>query len=983
MASSLPSGPVFISAHSADVILSDIRPVKLAQDALASLNAVLDEILTSVILTARSLSTDRLKASLLRILTTSLGKEALLEAELELRAYWERTKATPPSAGDTDRLNVHWAVELLRLKCVAYSTMNDTDEDAQAERKLADRMGNGDLGCSPALVAPAALYMTAILECLCEHILSNVGRVATRDSSRTVASVTDLFTALCEDDAMYALFKSLHIYDQISMLSKAPKHRHNKSISGQKPNEWIDPMAPQEQLLPPSRKDSHHRKSSESASGPSAFTPGHSPSGVSRSSLDKVRGIKLFNKAHGRTASDRDVQSGADVYSTPRKSESGGYDHAGAAGMQTQSLSGHSDANHSAASVEDERDQEFEDLVRSAGTMKMSLTPDRLRTMEPHRARSAGATGNGVGNGTQRAADIGATPTRVNAPPASPAPPTVQRSTSLRHKLSQHSFKDSDGSRNPSAQSVLPSPSATRRKNPTPPAVNGNPRSRSISTSGAYPSKGGPPPALPQASVVSSSTAPSHLRSLTGQPSRSNAMDEFGMPKKTRRIQRNPESMDLDDIMNGSDDEVGEMPKTPSRSVRSPSSAKTGGNGPGGHVSQSARDLIAFLEDGPPVDPYSRPPVDLPPIDTVASPKSSKGRLQRMISKLSLSAERESQQSPQRANASGFTSLPPTPSARYTPPLPVPVVPKPPRYNPPPASLISPPDSPTDGAEAAASGADRPRKASTRKAVPAWNPSVTNLNSTPLSTVPSSQQTSRQPSPSNTPNGTLGASTPPTAGSWVQPTPLKVVNGQLERLPAHKVERRTDAMPSTNIASSVSPASPVSPPPRPERAERIASPPDVILQSAPRKSTSARGGRPDSANSEKRARRQQTIPPPEPSPLPAPTTSEALAVDMRRMLAKATSADECRLLVDMFMARSGYGMSPADAASIAATAPPIDPERVAQTVAPPALERELVELFLGEGSRVQPVIPDSRGLTADARAYQTPRHSRETASPVT
>lgn len=170
---------------------------------------------------------------------------------------------------------------------------------------------------------------------------------------------------------MYALFKSLHstswifrktvtadtetwtVYDRISILSKAPKHRHSKSISGQTNNERPGAPSPlnQDQLLPPTRKDSHHRKSSESASGPSAFASGQSPSGVSRSSLEKVRG-KLFNKAHGRTASERDVHSGPDVYATPRKSESAGYDYAGAAGNHNQSLSGHSDAHHSAASVE-------------------------------------------------------------------------------------------------------------------------------------------------------------------------------------------------------------------------------------------------------------------------------------------------------------------------------------------------------------------------------------------------------------------------------------------------------------------------------------------------------------------------------------------------------------------------------------------------------------------------------------------------------
>jgi hypothetical protein len=41
------------------------------------------------------------------------------------------------------------------------------------------------------------------------HILSNVGRVAARDSSRTVATANDLFVALCEDDSIYGFFKTM------------------------------------------------------------------------------------------------------------------------------------------------------------------------------------------------------------------------------------------------------------------------------------------------------------------------------------------------------------------------------------------------------------------------------------------------------------------------------------------------------------------------------------------------------------------------------------------------------------------------------------------------------------------------------------------------------------------------------------------------------------------------------------------------------
>ena len=92
-----------------------------------------------------------------------------------------------------------------------------------------------------ALMAPAALYLTAILEYVAaiyvllfsnrlsqghvrvrlmvsslrdiyiepRHILSNVGRVAARDSSRTVATANDLFVALCEDHSIYGFFKTM------------------------------------------------------------------------------------------------------------------------------------------------------------------------------------------------------------------------------------------------------------------------------------------------------------------------------------------------------------------------------------------------------------------------------------------------------------------------------------------------------------------------------------------------------------------------------------------------------------------------------------------------------------------------------------------------------------------------------------------------------------------------------------------------------
>lgn len=116
VAQSMLSGPTYISSHSADVILSDIRPIKLKIEALRCINVLLDEFLYSILAAARSLSTDKLRAGLLKVLPTNLGKEALLEAEVELRAYWERTKLpggpSSPMLEEGQGFNLQWSFEV-------------------------------------------------------------------------------------------------------------------------------------------------------------------------------------------------------------------------------------------------------------------------------------------------------------------------------------------------------------------------------------------------------------------------------------------------------------------------------------------------------------------------------------------------------------------------------------------------------------------------------------------------------------------------------------------------------------------------------------------------------------------------------------------------------------------------------------------------------------------------------------------------------
>ncbi|KAJ7118555.1 hypothetical protein C8R43DRAFT_843309, partial [Mycena crocata] len=131
-----------------------------------------------------------------------------------------------------------------------------------------------------------------------------------------------------------------------------------------------------------------------------------------------------------------------------------------------------------------------------------------------------------------------------------------------------------------------------------------------------------------------------------------------GFPAKTRRIQKNRESLDLDAVMAGSDDEDDEpapapaprtAPRTPSKTPSTPKHAVSSPHA----VRPETRDLMNFLNEGPPDVPKmsqsGREMMDFlaqgPPdngtissggVSTIENGKKGSGRLQRMISKLAM-----------------------------------------------------------------------------------------------------------------------------------------------------------------------------------------------------------------------------------------------------------------------------------------------------------------------------------------------------------
>ncbi|KAG0703924.1 hypothetical protein DFH29DRAFT_914721 [Suillus ampliporus] len=878
--------PTFISSRSADVILSDIRPTKLTPDALSSINAMLDELLYSILNAARAFSPSRLRTAMHKVLPTTLGKEAVLEAEMELRAYYQRTVTAAGSGSSSEDgvFDLQWAFELLRLKCEAYSTLSDTDENSDAENRLKERMhADGVPPPKQEVLAPASLYLTAIIESICEHILSNVGRVASRDSSRATANSQDLFIALCEDSTIYGFFKNMKVYGQIETLSKLPKPRRSRSFTREKLSSGATSPAPSREGDAFRKDSSRPRMSSESSNTGPAMVVGSNHHSA-RSSIDKARSIKIFSGNSNRGSNDH--PNGPDSVTGHRKTDS-----LVSANAKQSIHSG--DRSPISPTFSEDRSQEFDDMMRSGSTMKVSLTPDRLRTMEALNREKARFNGR---KSSLQSSHKDTVSSEVLLAPTAPDQPKRTARPSLRHVDSIHEDDEVQ-------PLVKPPPTSRPRQLSAATASGFSPPSsiRARSASSADPMLKPTtfsPPRLPRSDLGSSLKLPNSTQSNVQQKRTKPVPQGLDVSQsrapRTRTVAKNRESLDLDDVMGGSDVE-----EEPEKSKSPPCYTPHKG------ISASARELIEFLAEGPPEPPATSPPAN-GNSGSFLTPKKT-GRLQRMISKITLNgtekirSDNESgKSSPRRADA----PVPLLPNKSLTNVSSLANRPVPPRY---------PTDLPSATSLESRSSADntlsdhRARKQSfSRKPVPPFEPKT----SLPDSSVPTLAP--------GLGIVDVGPPVPPVPVNFVAPITSKRVfehntdskRGSGENSPSGVVRVEVPAL-----------STPESKAPTVQAPERSSS--KVVLAKHPAQSL-----------------------PTTSSPSIPPSVIDH-AHDMRRTLTHATSATECRLLIDIFLTRAGLVADSSELRALVST--PLTPESAAKES---HMENAIVELLLGGSEEV-------------------------------
>jgi len=212
----LLSDTLYISQRAANAIIAVVANYHISIEALEAINVFLDEFLYSILNTAQSLALDRIKRSISTVLPTNLGKKAVLEAELELKTYVESG-----ASDHTKERTVHITpfplqkiYEQFRVKCQFYSTLGEKGADERDHRNVPDLYGTEGIHIAPSL----AIYLTAILEYVGEHVLIMVAKMSERNNVE-VPRLREVHAALTQDAQVYSLFRRMKLREQLQVFS--------------------------------------------------------------------------------------------------------------------------------------------------------------------------------------------------------------------------------------------------------------------------------------------------------------------------------------------------------------------------------------------------------------------------------------------------------------------------------------------------------------------------------------------------------------------------------------------------------------------------------------------------------------------------------------------------------------------------------------------------------------------------------------------
>ncbi|OZJ03737.1 hypothetical protein BZG36_03085 [Bifiguratus adelaidae] len=425
----------YISQRAANAIISEIAPLRISSDALTAINSFIDEFLGQLLVTASSLDLSRIKGATSRLLTSTLGKNAIVEAEIEVKNFTESGETIDYATYEKMRqlgvdtkypFPIDIIIPQFREKCLYYCTLSAKESlRGSGDGKVPPPDRNPNVVISPLV----AIYVTAIIEHIAEFLLTTVAKAAEQEDTEFVR-VRDVFMALVEDEHVGKVFYGTDLKDNLekrlfqngyrvprpvpaSMPRVHPStpttktHDHG-SLPGMDSEFEFPDQGPGSPPLSPMMKrtstaTSQYSLGSNNHSVSSPISTSASPlSSTGRSSPTMER--QTFSPFSNRASTTSITYKPTSVLSstssnvptppaTPTKSSSKGFKLFGK--KDSGKKAGDTDLYSAAGSTntglieDDDFDEDsidkgvdFEKLITSGQTMKVTLTPSRLRTIE-------------------------------------------------------------------------------------------------------------------------------------------------------------------------------------------------------------------------------------------------------------------------------------------------------------------------------------------------------------------------------------------------------------------------------------------------------------------------------------------------------------------------------------------------------------------------------------------------------------------------
>ncbi|KAL0092242.1 hypothetical protein J3Q64DRAFT_1672159 [Phycomyces blakesleeanus] len=354
----------YICQRAANAIISEIGPYRVSTDALQAINLFLDEFLVLLLTSSASLDLSRIKSVVFTLLPSTLGKNAIVEAELEVKTFTE-TETIDYEAyermrllGQSEPFPTQTVLPCLRDKCFEFCTLADK-EDQQQWMALKAKPPS-DIIISPMV----AIYVTTVLEHMAEYILTGVVIAAEHEDTEYVR-IKEVFLALIDDVQVGDVFYRMDMREKMEKRAITLGYRPRNSMT---PSRTSSPTPSRKQnFLPDAMSESVNGSFMDISFDDMDLGYDDDRTIASRPNTPFRPNSVITQNNNNTTSTFYGVQSTQKkAYKVFKKDESNTLDVP----------EGPSSYDPDAPAMN------FEDLIRSGSTVRVSLTPNRLRSIE-------------------------------------------------------------------------------------------------------------------------------------------------------------------------------------------------------------------------------------------------------------------------------------------------------------------------------------------------------------------------------------------------------------------------------------------------------------------------------------------------------------------------------------------------------------------------------------------------------------------------